>query len=126
MIAGREFSTGSLRFCTSAVQRHWKLLFQTLFSGCIESKPGKQKNCFSSEQREDLFAVQNNNDPYKQKFGQTTVVPLRNTWCFLRLGFSGFDTNLLLKQNLPGSMYITPLGLEGLVQTWESSCLNVK
>ena len=33
---------------------------------------------------------------------------------FLRLGFSGFDTNLLLKQNLPGSMYIAPLGHEGL------------
>ena len=72
MIAGRQFSIGSLHFCTSAVHKHWKLLFQAICSVCIESKPGKQKKCFSSEQRTDFFALQNNkdNDPHKQNLGK--------------------------------------------------------
>ena len=117
MIAGRQFSISSLIFPTFSVHKHWKLLFQAIFSVCIESKPGKQKNGFSSEQKADFFALQNNkdNDPCKQNFGQISL------WKWSRLVMSNSlqprglkPTRLLCPWDSPGKN--TGVGCHFLLQ----------
>lgn len=75
-----------------------------------------ESGCSSSGQRADLFTVQHSKDngSLQGKVWENLTGVSLKYWGLLRLGFFGFDANLLLMQKLPGPFHITPIGARGI------------
>lgn len=114
MIVGRQFSVGFLHFCTSE-HRHWKLLFQTIFSK-LHSKQTWETERMSFSRADGRFvSAQNNkdNNSLKAKVWADLNVTPSKYWGFLWFDFFGYYANLLLMQNLPRPPHIVPSEHEG-------------